>query len=705
MAPPSSSSSSVSSSTVTKAAIGFAGLTASFLVFSLLRRGKQNFRLPPTNEQVKEITSVETAPNVAVALVPPVVIHRSEVQEELVSSPPVLCSPSPPSVPSHTSTLPVPLNPKPFSYPLQRQFVSNNSNLNLSTFRVISYNILADGVRYGLGDSITYCPIQYRYWHYRWPRIANEILQYSSNHKQNGYSYHHNYNLQGGIVCIQESIPSVYSSTLEPFFSSMNYECFEVKLEQPLDSEGNERQTDAIFINKNVFEVVKISSTPFSDLSDLYFDHLRKKQIIHQTSGLSAVQSPLASPTAVAASIPPLTVDDLSDGYIHDHSVSESHTPVDLELSEGDLKIKEKMSCFADMCTLVHLRYKHQPSSGVNHPASYHSTAFASGKDVILFTTHLHYHPANPEVKAFQCFLGCREMARFARDQLFPGTELDAINWDSVPLVIAGDLNSTPCKLYTDQYDPILPKSGLVSGVYELLTNGRLSARHSHHPSSFIPKVEYINGVRNLTVQVENTLEENGEKKLSRSDSQSSLNSSVSSVASDISDSILPSFILPFRFSSTYGTLYGHEPVFTTKTDKFQGCIDYIFVNSGAIRVRSVLDLPFDEIDRLNENDLENRAKMEAESVYYPGYPHLSRESSKIRNSAGKGTMGSAGEFPPIPSQDYPSDHLMLACELEIIPIKEIIERYEREEQEEVESGRVSVSALSSRRDSIKDLL
>lgn len=95
------------------------------------------------------------------------------------------------------------------------------------------------------------------------------------------------------------------------------------------------------------------------------------------------------------------------------------------------------------------------------------------------------------------------------------------------------------------------------------------------------------------------------------------------------SASNIPAFQIPCALQSAYGHTLGMEPLFTHKKDSFQGCLDYIFVSPSALRVTRVLQMPFSE------------------------------------NTA-------AASFPPIPNQLYPSDHISLLCELQLIGKQQI---------------------------------
>mmetsp|Transcript_32842 Transcript_32842/g.42183 ORF Transcript_32842/g.42183 Transcript_32842/m.42183 type:complete len:463 (+) Transcript_32842:18-1406(+) len=85
-------------------------------------------------------------------------------------------------------------------------------------------------------------------------------------------------------------------------------------------------------------------------------------------------------------------------------------------------------------------------------------------------TTHLYWHPHEPDIKSAQCALLCKELEEQCLLQV------------PAPLIFTGDFNSLPMKLEADEFDPIIPKDGLRSGVYEICTTGKLLHSHPHHP-------------------------------------------------------------------------------------------------------------------------------------------------------------------------------------------------------------------------------
>ncbi|KXZ55860.1 hypothetical protein GPECTOR_2g1411 [Gonium pectorale] len=82
--------------------------------------------------------------------------------------------------------------------------------------------------------------------------------------------------------------------------------------------------------------------------------------------------------------------------------------------------------------------------------------------------------------------------------------------------------------------------------------------------------------------------------------------------------------------ASAYQLMFGREPPLTTRTSSFAGCLDYIFVSPKHFEVTRALELPY-TVDGLG---------------------------------SGGGVRDPLADvaFPPIPNEDFPSDHLSLAA-------------------------------------------
>uniref|UniRef100_A0A7S3YG33 Endonuclease/exonuclease/phosphatase domain-containing protein n=2 Tax=Lotharella globosa TaxID=91324 RepID=A0A7S3YG33_9EUKA len=155
---------------------------------------------------------------------------------------------------------------------------------------------------------------------------------------------------------------------------------------------------------------------------------------------------------------------------------------------------------------------------------------------MVAVSTHLYWNPKEPHVKVLQAYLLSK-----ALDEFIQRNNLDP----EIPLVVAGDFNSLPNKTEPDIYDPVIPPAGLPSGAYAGLTTGCLDTKHPDHPKQ-----------RTMAECV-------GDLKFA------------------------------FELTSAYAHVFGTEPLITTKTDKFSGTLDYIFVRN--TKVASALGMPFDK--------------------------------------------------------------------------------------------------------------
>ena len=88
----------------------------------------------------------------------------------------------------------------------QRAFKTVSSSSAGAGLRIASYNILAD--KHAMSGFHDYCPMDYREWQYRLPRLCREVL-----------------GLQGDIVCLQEVEEEVFRNDIG---SKLRQEGFEV---------------------------------------------------------------------------------------------------------------------------------------------------------------------------------------------------------------------------------------------------------------------------------------------------------------------------------------------------------------------------------------------------------------------------------------------------------------------------------------------
>jgi len=319
-----------------------------------------------------------------------------------------------------------------------REFRTCGGKEQAQTFRVLTYNVLADGPNYALSSRHSYCELQHRIWQHRYRRILKEIELYKAD-----------------VICLQETTANTFRKDFAPDLHACGYRAFHaVRRHEP------GYHTTAMFVNNAVFAMQHTSVIRYAQMA---YERIPKET-----------------------------------------------NPVMRELYQS-------LAQLDDLAIICHLRHRETLAP------------------VVAVTTHLHFHPKNPHLKALQAWLMVEAM-----HQHMTKWNLSA----NTSMVVAGDFNSLPHKIEPDEYDPVLPKEGLVSGVYELMTRGALAYTHPDHPATRL--------------------------KLDK----------------------LPLLRSPLRFSSAMCVGLGAEPELTTKTADFSGTLDYIFVGSGPDVVR-VLGMPF----------------------------------------------------------------------------------------------------------------
>ena len=97
----------------------------------------------------------------------------------------------------------------------------------------------------------------------------------------------------------------------------------------------------------------------------------------------------------------------------------------------------------------------------------------AHQKSVCVATTHLHWDPKFPEIRATQMAV--------LLETIFRDTIPPEGGSHRPPLLLCGDLNSMP-HMPRDRFNPEAAPVGLLSGVYDLLRKGVLTGSHPHHP-------------------------------------------------------------------------------------------------------------------------------------------------------------------------------------------------------------------------------
>jgi len=227
----------------------------------------------------------------------------------------------------------------------------------------------------------------------------------------------------------------------------------------------------------------------------------------------------------------------------------------------------------------------------------------ASGQCLIVGNTHLFHNPAHADIKSSQALMFVNYVHNFEhrlRSQVHP----------DVSIILCGDFNSQPELAHSDiAFNPnevsLTFRGGEQSGVYTLLTTGKLETDHMHHPASWNP-------AKNAGME---EMETNSR----------------------------------YNFSSAYKTWMGQEPDFTTVTPKFCATIDYLWLSRSAVgKLCGVLSgVPVHNKDEFSQQYLEGKVRGIA-----------SYEDATA-------TVEDASRFPKngIPTtNEYPSDHIAVGC-------------------------------------------
>ena len=173
-----------------------------------------------------------------------------------------------------------------------------------------------------------------------------------------------------------------------------------------------------------------------------------------------------------------------------------------------------------------------------------------------------------------------------------------------MPTILAGDFNSLPIKTISDAFDEVADGTALISGAYQLLTQGLIESSHQDHPAS-------------------------------RREAESTALESVKFSSGGL------------KLASTAVESWGKEPPFTTKTPGFSGTLDYIFYTPEKFDVVEMLEMPYKWEMGKNHSDGEK-------DNFLMGGEGMER---KEEENSGRVV---AKEFDFVPDEVWPSDHLAM---------------------------------------------
>lgn len=226
-----------------------------------------------------------------------------------------------------------------------------------------------------------------------------------------------------------------------------------------------------------------------------------------------------------------------------------------------------------------------------------HCQLQSSNQSFVVANTHLYWNPFRPDIKTFQ--------AAAALDAIFQFASEAANNTKSSllpPIIFCGDFNTMPTCF--DEKS----QGGIPSALFQLLEEGMVDSSHPQHPDTWFtclgsnynnPKLgKFLCNSPTVSRLTHPHCHFIDIHLLSQAETLDSLK--FQNIFSD------PSFV-------------SEKPLFTTKTDEFQGWIDHIFVNP-RVNIDMVLTPP------LRIQDAADEAKVAA--------------------------------FTPIPNQHFASDHI-----------------------------------------------
>mmetsp|Transcript_3847 Transcript_3847/g.5990 ORF Transcript_3847/g.5990 Transcript_3847/m.5990 type:complete len:417 (+) Transcript_3847:58-1308(+) len=202
----------------------------------------------------------------------------------------------------------------------------------------------------------------------------------------------------------------------------------------------------------------------------------------------------------------------------------------------------------------------------------------------ILGNSHLYWNPKRQDIKALQTQAIVNSLSAFI-NSMFPRDK--PLRSHPLGVVVCGDFNCMPYMHHHDSGLPAYPP--IRTAPFEIMQQGYLGVDHPEHPDSWYKRLDEV------------------------------------SFKPDIGPLNTPHSKLKFSNIYELAEFREHEPLFTTKTNDFQGWIDHLWVNSD-IQVERVLS------------------------------PGVRARSADVREQNER--------FPFIPTKVYPSDHLPIGCVL-----------------------------------------
>lgn len=237
-----------------------------------------------------------------------------------------------------------------------------------------------------------------------------------------------------------------------------------------------------------------------------------------------------------------------------------------------------------------------------------------TGNLVLSMNTHIHWDPSYPNIKAQQCAFACEAAISFLKKDC-GGLEVEK---DNISIVLAGDLNSI--RNVQLEFLPSIQKQWYVhdgennklGGAYQLLSTGKLHQLHPEHPDSFAKSSPPIIENKNDDAAILNP-----KKKKIKKNSRK--------------------YVGVLQTNINFTHVYKEQRIpFTTKCPDFQGPLDYIFYTFETCNCIGFLEMPY---------------------VFKPA---MKSGTGTFNLQKVENVKLSSNDFPFIPNDVYPSDHLAI---------------------------------------------
>ena len=232
-------------------------------------------------------------------------------------------------------------------------------------------------------------------------------------------------------------------------------------------------------------------------------------------------------------------------------------------------RLRQKLSSQSDAILMVRLQHEQ------------------SGATVALGNTHLHWDPRWPHLKAAQGELAARALASFGFGKITQASLVLCGDFNSVPVLQPAFLSEAQRQALPDP----LPEAWRASGLYGLLSTGRLPVEHPEHPSTFGRGAPDGGGDASAAASGE-------QEKLPAADEEGGGEGGgggpPAAKKQKKRHKPLGPLCTPAPWRDALAEALGAGPLpLTTHADDFKGGIDYVWVDH-SLSVLEALEMPYD---------------------------------------------------------------------------------------------------------------